>query len=186
VITFVSNVDLVVGHVRVEDDRQDVVQQGLPVLAAAGALGEHLGQPLPRGRLPAGQRLVEQQQHLVQHVHGGLRGQGHQDRVPAVIVAAGQVLRRQPPAQARQEPAPLGRQDRQVQRVRVHPAQVRQLLQLALHRRRRRRHRPGPQPGQPGTAQHRVGHQHPVQLIAQEAGQHRLHPPPRLLARQPE
>jgi hypothetical protein len=66
--------------------------------------------------------------------------------------------------------------------VRVHPAQVRQLLQLALHRRRRRRGRPGPQPGQPGTAQQRVGHQHPVQLATQEAGQHRLHPLPRLPA----
>ncbi len=129
---------LVVGHVRVEHDRQDVIQQGLPVLAAPCALGEHLCQPLPRGRLPAGQRLVEQQQHLVQHVHGGLRGQGQQDGVLAVSVTAGQVLRRQPAPQARQEPAPLGRQDRQVQRVRVHPAQVRQLLQLALHRRRRR------------------------------------------------
>jgi len=129
---------LVVGHVRVEDDRQDVVQQRLPVLAAPGTLGEDLGQPVPRGRLPPGQRLVEQQQHLVQHVHGGLRGQGHQDRVLAVIIAAGQVLRGQPVPQARQEPAPPGRQDRQVKRVRVHPAQVRQLLQLALHRRQRR------------------------------------------------
>jgi hypothetical protein len=112
--------DLVVGCVRVEDDRQDVVQQGLPVLAGAGALGEDLGQPLPRGRLTPGQRLVEQQ-HLVQHVHGGLRGQGQQDGVPAVIVAAGQVLRRQPPAQPGEEPASLGRQDRQVQRVRGSP-----------------------------------------------------------------
>jgi hypothetical protein len=53
---------LVIADVRVEHDLEDVVQQRLPVLAATGALGEHLGQPLPRGRLPPGQRLVEQQQ----------------------------------------------------------------------------------------------------------------------------
>ena len=70
---------------------------------------------------PAGQRLVEQQQHLVQHVHGGLRGQGQQDRVPAVRVTAGQVLRGQPTAQPGEEPALLGRQNRQVKRVRVFP-----------------------------------------------------------------
>ncbi len=52
--------DLVVADVGVEDDRQDVVQQRLPVLAAAGTLGEGLGQPLPRGGLPSGQRLVEE------------------------------------------------------------------------------------------------------------------------------
>ena len=40
---------LVVADLRVQPDLQDVVQQRLPVLPAAGALGQHLGQPCPRG-----------------------------------------------------------------------------------------------------------------------------------------
>jgi hypothetical protein len=40
--------DLVTGHVRVEDDRQDVVQQGLPVLAAWSPPGA----PSPRRSNP--------------------------------------------------------------------------------------------------------------------------------------
>ena len=165
--------DLVVAYARVEHDLQDVVQQRLPVLAAAGPLGEGLGQPLPRGCLPPGQRLVEQQQHLVQHVDRGLRDQGEQDRVLAVIVAPRQILRRQPSAHPGEEPAPPGRQHRQVQRVRVHPAQVGQLLQLGLHRRRGRRDGTGAQPRQSGAAQDRVNRQHPVQLGAPPLGQHR-------------
>jgi hypothetical protein len=51
--------DLVIGDLRVQHDPQDVVQQRLPVLPAAGALRQRLGQQCPRGRLPAGQRLVE-------------------------------------------------------------------------------------------------------------------------------
>src|SRR6266700_6870498 len=144
---------LVVGDLQVQHDLQDVVQQRLPVLPAAGPLGQHLGQPCPRGRLPAGQRLVEQQQRLVQHVDRGLRNQGQQDRVPARGLAPRQVLRRQPAARPCQEPPPLRRQYRQVQRVRVQPAQVSQLLQLALHRRRGRRDRPGPEPRQPRAAE---------------------------------
>ena len=66
--------DLAVGHVRVEHDAQDVIQQRLPVLPSAGPLGQGLGHPRPRGRLPAGQRLVEQQQHLIEHVDRGLHG----------------------------------------------------------------------------------------------------------------
>jgi len=53
--------DPAVADVRVEDDRQDVVQQRLTVLPAARPLGERLGQPLPRSSFPPGQRLVEQQ-----------------------------------------------------------------------------------------------------------------------------
>jgi hypothetical protein len=174
---------LVIAGVRVEHDLQDVVQQRLPVLAPAGALGERLGQPLPRGRLPPGQRLVEQQQHLVQHVDRGLRDQGQQDRVPAVIVAPRQVLRRQPPPQPGEEPAPLGRQHRRVQRVRVHPAQVAQLLQLALHRPGRRRDGAGAQPRQPRATQHRVDRQHPVQLAAPALGQDQAEALPGLVPR---
>jgi hypothetical protein len=40
---------LVVADLQVQHDLQDVVQQRLPVLPAAGPLGQHLGQPRPRG-----------------------------------------------------------------------------------------------------------------------------------------
>jgi hypothetical protein len=41
--------DLVVADLRVQHDLQDVVQQRLPVLPAAGALGQRFGQPCPCG-----------------------------------------------------------------------------------------------------------------------------------------
>lgn len=50
--------------------------------------------------------------------------QGEHDRVPPLGLAALQRLRGQPPAHAGEEAAPLGRQHRQVQDVRVQPAQV--------------------------------------------------------------
>jgi hypothetical protein len=40
---------LVIADLRVQHDSQDVVQQRLPVLPAAGALGQRFGQPCPRG-----------------------------------------------------------------------------------------------------------------------------------------
>jgi hypothetical protein len=93
------------------------------------------------------------------------------------------VLRRQPAAYPGQEPPPLGRQYRQVQRVRVQPAQIGQLLQLALHRRRGRRDRPGPEPGQPRAAEHGIDRQQLVQLRLPLRGEQRGDPRPGLLPR---
>jgi hypothetical protein len=67
---------------------KDLVQQRLAVLAAAGALGQGLGELCLGDRLPARQRLVEQQQHLVEHVDGRLGQQRQQDRVAAFWVTA--------------------------------------------------------------------------------------------------
>ena len=156
--------DLVIAHVRVEHDAQDVIEQGLPVLAAAGPLGQGLGHLRLRGGLPAGQRLVEQQQHLVQHVNGGLGDQGQQDRVPAAVVAPREMLGREPAPDPGQEPPPLSRQHRQVDRVGVHPAQERELFEFVFHRGGRRRHRPGFEPGQARAPEHGVDGQQRVQL----------------------
>ncbi|WP_307874059.1 MULTISPECIES: SAM-dependent methyltransferase [unclassified Frankia] len=79
--------DLLVADRAVEHDGQDVVQQGLPVLGAFGPLGQGLGDLLLRRRLPTANRLVEQQQRLVEHVDGRLRQQREQDRVPALRLA---------------------------------------------------------------------------------------------------
>jgi hypothetical protein len=63
-----------------------------------------------------------------------------------------------------QKPPPPGGQHRQIQRVRVEPAQVGQLAQLDFHRCRAGGGRPRVQPPQRGTPQVRVDHQQPVQL----------------------
>jgi len=64
--------------------------------------------------------------------------------------------------------------------VRVECAQVGQLLQLGLERTGRGLRRPGPQPGQPGTAQQRIHHQQLVELGAALIVKQVLHPRPRL------
>jgi hypothetical protein len=148
--------DLVVAHVRVEHDPQDVIEQGLPVLAGAGPLGQGPRHLRLRGGLPAGQRLVEQQQHLVQHVNRRLGDQGQQHRVPAPVVAPREVLGREPAPNPGQEPPPLSGQHRQVDRMGVHPAQERELFELVFHRGGRRRHRPGLEPGQARAPEHGI------------------------------
>ncbi|WP_261566638.1 hypothetical protein [Frankia gtarii] len=74
----------------------------------------------------------------VQHVRRRLRQQGQQDRVPALRLPPLQRLRRQPTTHRGQEPAPLRRQHRQVEGVRVHatpssPGEVKVKLSGLLH-----------------------------------------------------
>ncbi len=169
-----------VGDLGVQHDLEDLVQQRLAVLPTTGPLGQGLGQPHLRHRLPARQRLVEQQQRLVQHVDRRLRHQRQQDRVATHPLTPLERLRRQAPANPGQKPPPLGRQRRQVQRVRIEPAQVGHLLQLGLDRPGRGLRRPDPQPGQPGAAQQRIHHQQLVELGAARIVQQVLNPRPRL------
>ncbi|TWG12592.1 hypothetical protein FHX34_105459 [Actinoplanes teichomyceticus] len=163
--------------------RPCLVEQLLPVLPAPGPLGQSLGRFLLGRRLPPRDRLIEQQQRLVQHVDRGLRQHRQQDRIPAFRLPPLQRLRRQPAPHTGQEPAPFRRQHRQIQRVLVQPAQIGQLLQLRLHRGRARRRRPDSRPRQRRTPQKRIRHQQQVQLVAPLISQQVRHPGPRLLPR---
>ena len=88
------------------------------------------------------------------------------------------VSRRPTPARNRRRPA--GSTDRSS--VSASSPRVGQLLQLVLHRRRGRRDRPGPEPGQPRAAEHRIDRQHLVQLGLPPRAEQRGDPRPGLLA----
>jgi hypothetical protein len=126
--------DLLVGDGGVQQDRQDRVQQRLTVLARLGPLDQLLVGLVPGSSLASRHRLVEQLDHLVQHVGRRLRQQGQQDRVAALRLAPLQRLVGRPAPHRGQEPAPLGRQHRQVHGVGVQPPQEPQLGKLGLHR----------------------------------------------------
>ncbi|WP_433359126.1 hypothetical protein [Streptosporangium sp. CA-115845] len=155
--------DLLVADLRVGDDDQQIIQQHLPVFSGFAPFGQRVAHLAFGLALPRGDRLVEQLHNLVEHVGRRLRQHRQQDRVPALRIAAFQRLRGQPPTDRGQEPAPLGRQRRQVQTVRAQRAQELQLGDLGLHRGRGRLHRAGGQPPQTGHADLRIGDQQPVQ-----------------------
>jgi hypothetical protein len=75
--------DLLIGDLRVGDDRQQLVQQRLPVLAGLATFGQLVAHP-PLGRAELRRdRLVEHLDHLVEHVGGRLCQHHEQDRVAA-------------------------------------------------------------------------------------------------------
>ncbi len=174
-----QHADLLVGDGRVGQHRQDHIHQQMPGLTAAGPLGEFLLGPRLRPRFARRDRLVEQRHDLIQLVGRGLGHQRQQDGIPPLRIPAFQRLVGRPAAHRGQEPAPLGWQHRQIQPVRVHAAQIDQLLDRRLHRRRCRVHRRRRQPRQPGHPQPRVDPQQPVQIPAHLAGQQMLHQFPR-------
>ena len=155
--------DLLVGHARVGDDGQQVIQQRLPILPGLAPLGERIAHRPLGLALPRGDGLVEQLHDLVEHVGCRLRQQREQDRVAALRIAPFQSLRGQPAPDRGQEPASLGGKDRQVQGVHAQAAQELQFGDLGLHRRRGCLDRPGGQPPQPGRADLGVCDQQPVQ-----------------------
>nr|WP_228802019.1 hypothetical protein [Nocardia farcinica] len=141
--------DLLIGHRRVGDNRQQVVEQGLAILSGATAFGQFLLHPAFGGTELRRDRLIEQRHDLVEDVGTGLSQHGQQDRVPALRIPALQRLRGQPAAHRGQEPPPLGREHRHIEAIRAEVAQERQLVDLGAHRGRRGLHRPGRQPPAP-------------------------------------
>ena len=129
-------------------------------------LGQQLGQLRLCGRLAAGDRVIEQQQHLIEHVDRGLRQQGQQDQVTTFRFPPRQGLTRQPPTHPDQEAPALGRQHRQIHGVSVQAAQERQLGHLGLHCGRAHARWSGTQPGQRRFAQVGVDRQQCVQIGA--------------------
>jgi hypothetical protein len=163
--------DLFVVQPQVEDDVQEIVEQGLAVLTGLPALGQRVAH-LPLGlAFPRRDGLVEQAHDLVEHVGRRLRQQREQDRVAALRISPPQRLGGQPAADGGQEPAPLGREHRQVQGVRAQAAQERQLRDLRLHRGRGRLDRAGGQPPQPRGLDLGVGDQQPIQRGAPGVGE---------------
>jgi hypothetical protein len=148
----------------IHQDRQDLVQQGLPPFPGRSPGRQLVPHLDTRPALPRGDGLVEQADDLIQHIGGGLRQHRQQDRMPPLGLAPVQRLRGQPTPDRRQEPAPLRGQAGQVQRVGVQAAQESQLVQLGLHRVRRVPGRAFGQPVQPCRPDQRVHHQQPVEL----------------------
>jgi hypothetical protein len=72
--------DLLVGHGRIQEHRQDLVQQCQPVLGGLAPLGQRLAQLPPGVGLPCGDGLVEQLHHLIEDLDCALGHQGQQDR----------------------------------------------------------------------------------------------------------
>jgi hypothetical protein len=176
--------DVPIGHRWVGDDGQDRIQQLQATLTGLGAFGQVVTHPVRGLALPRRHGLVEQLHDLIQYLGRRLRQQRQQDRVPALRLPPLQRLCRQATPDGGKEPAVLRRQYRQIQRVRVHPAQELQLLHLRRHRRGRGFHRPGAQPPKPSHPNRGVHHQQAIQsgpalagkLVRQQA--ERL--PPRL------
>jgi hypothetical protein len=84
--------DVLVGDRGVGDDREEVVEQALAVLAGLAAFGERVAHGALGLALPRGYRLVEQAHDLVEHIGARLRHQRQQDRVAALWLAALQRL----------------------------------------------------------------------------------------------
>ena len=155
--------DVLVGDGRVGDHHQEVIEQGLAVLSGLAALGQRVAHRAFGLALPRRHRLVEQAHHLVEDIDGRLGQHRQQDRVAALRIATLEGLRGQPAPDRGQEPAPLRRQHRQIQRVGAQPAQELQLRDLGLDPRRGGLDRPSGQPPQPGHPDLGVHHQQPVQ-----------------------
>ncbi|CAM3309836.1 hypothetical protein PSET11_02482 [Arthrobacter ulcerisalmonis] len=172
--------DLLVGHGRVGDDGQQIIQERLPVLPGLAPLGKRLAHLPPGLALPRGNGLVKQLHDLIEHIGRRLRQHRKQDRVAALRIAPFQRLHGQPAPDRGQEPTPLGGQHRQVQSVRAQATQKLQLGDLSFHRGRGRLDRPCRQPPQPRHTDLRVSHQQRVQRGAPGIGKLTRQPVERL------
>lgn len=128
--------DLLIGHGRVSDDGQQIIQQRLPVFPGLAPLGKRVAHLPLSLALPRGNGLVKQLHDLIEHIGRRLRQHRKQDRIAALRIAPFQRLRGQPAPDRGQEPAPLRGQPRQVQGVRAQAAQELQLGDLSFHRSR--------------------------------------------------
>jgi hypothetical protein len=98
--------DLLVGHLGIDEHREQVIEKPAPVAFGAGLFGKVAAEFVTGAGVVAGQRLVQELGQLVEDLGVGLGEGGQQDRVAAVLVgsAQGGVLR--PPADVGEESAP--------------------------------------------------------------------------------
>ena len=124
--------DSLVRHTRVGQDRQQPVQEHLPMLGLLGPLRQPLVELVAGTGVGGGKSLVEEQHQLVENLDRRLGQGGKQDRVSALGIGAGQSLGGGPASHLGEQPPPALGKRRQIEGVGVQGPQVGELIQLGL------------------------------------------------------
>ncbi len=100
---------LVIGHCRVGEHVEDLIEQPRSIRLRLGTVDQALGQLVPDAGIRPGKRLIEQLHQLVEHLDVGLGQRRQQHRMPTVDIGALQCLVGRGPSDLGQHPAPARR-----------------------------------------------------------------------------